>query len=78
MKASNPIQGQLNRGEECQPGKQSPCHGLPGKKLPLGSPVLKNPACPAAVTGGSYESMDLSGFLCLISNLSGLVKCDGA
>lgn len=39
---------------------------------------FKNPACPAAATGGSYESMDLSGSLCLIPNLSGLVKFDGA
>lgn len=52
--------------------------GHPRKKLTLGSPVLENSACPAAVTGGFYESMDLPGFLCLIPNLSGLVKFDGA
>ena len=78
MKASNPISGQLGRGEGCQPGEESPRRGHPRKKLTLGSLVFETPVCPAAVTGGSYESMDLSGFLCLIPNLSGLVKFDGA
>lgn len=61
------------QSERC-PAGQDPCRCHPHLRVS----VFEHPAGPAAVTGGSYESMDLSGFLCLIPNLSGLVKFDGA
>lgn len=66
------------RGEGGQPGEQSPASHR-RKALTLGYLASENPACPAVCHRGSYESMDLSGFLCLIPNLSGLsTQTDGA